>query len=434
MSYKISKFNYIWKGKDYVVYNFYTGKYIILSETDYENYFNNLGSKELNNDKTFIELVRQSFIVEENNDEEILAKEKIYNHIYDSTLELTIMTTEQCNFRCKYCYEKFEKGNMSEGTIKSIIQFLKLNIVNYKALNIKWFGGEPLLNLYAIEEISKVAIELCKKTKKKFYASITTNGYLLTEEVFEMLIKYHVYSIQITIDGVARIHDKYRVLVNGEPTFDKIIRNIINIKNNDSLKKCLLNIRTNVTEESVAYLEEYVKFMRDKIGFSKFIDFFFRPVGNWGGDRIKEFSDSLMSMQECKFIDKVQSCGLNLNACIYFLQDSLCYAAKKNGYVIGTDGLIYKCTVAFDEDINNLGYLNSNGQMIIDSAKAAKWIINDSKSEKCDKCFASCNCYYGACPINRMKNKVVCPYFMFELDDIMNLIYRKESREYGTQD
>ena len=39
---------------------------------------------------------------------------KMLRRIKAKSLHLVILSTEQCNFRCKYCYESFERGEMSE--------------------------------------------------------------------------------------------------------------------------------------------------------------------------------------------------------------------------------------------------------------------------------------------------------------------------------
>ena len=54
---------------------------------------------------------------------------------------LTLMPTEQCNFRCTYCYEDFSIGKMKEDVIRGIKNLLKQRIPTLKYLNISWFGG-----------------------------------------------------------------------------------------------------------------------------------------------------------------------------------------------------------------------------------------------------------------------------------------------------
>ena len=115
---------------------------------------------------------------------------KYYDKIYDKMLSLTIMPTELCNFRCRYCYEKFEKGKMQEDIYKGIVKYLQKNLSSYSGLDISWFGGEPLLALDIIEKMSTDIYELCKLLKKPYMAGMTTNGYLLTPEVVERLLKY----------------------------------------------------------------------------------------------------------------------------------------------------------------------------------------------------------------------------------------------------
>ena len=73
----------------------------------------------------------------------------------DNKLVFTILTTEQCNFRCKYCYEKFKHGQLSDGVIESFIKFIKENIDKYSGVHLRWFGGEPLLGIDVIKKTSK---------------------------------------------------------------------------------------------------------------------------------------------------------------------------------------------------------------------------------------------------------------------------------------
>lgn len=70
-----------------------------------------------------------------------------------------------------------------------------------------------------------------QKSKKPYYSSITTNGYLLTPNNIKTLIDCNVYSYTITIDGLQETHDKFRHLVGKQPTFNNnIINNLEYIK------------------------------------------------------------------------------------------------------------------------------------------------------------------------------------------------------------
>lgn len=58
------------------------------------------------------QLLADGFIVEDKTDEQAIARMKHYDSIYDRTLSVTLLASEECNFRCKYCYEQFAGGNM----------------------------------------------------------------------------------------------------------------------------------------------------------------------------------------------------------------------------------------------------------------------------------------------------------------------------------
>ena len=54
----------------------------------------------------------------------------------------------------------------------------------------------------------------------------------------------------------------------------------------------------------------------------------------------------------------------------------ICYASRANSFVIRADGRIGKCTVALDNDVNDVGYLRSDGTMEITNARFRKWLEN----------------------------------------------------------
>ena len=58
-----------------------------------------------------------------------------------SHLNLILFPTEQCNFRCTYCYEDFEIGRMSSGVVRGVKALLDARIDSLTSLLVSWFGG-----------------------------------------------------------------------------------------------------------------------------------------------------------------------------------------------------------------------------------------------------------------------------------------------------
>lgn len=203
-----------------ILYNFYNGVSIKYPNSLFET------EKEFINNKDIHELLK---------DEKFL-KRDFQLEVEDRTLQLILLVHEDCNFRCTYCYEKFQKGAMSEKVAFNVLNFIRKELENhredYDKIRLSWFGGEPLLNIKLIEFLGKEVLELAQKYHLEYEADITTNGYLLNTRAFKKLVDIKVTSFQITIDGTKEYHDKQRVLKNGHGTYDRIINNLLKIKNN----------------------------------------------------------------------------------------------------------------------------------------------------------------------------------------------------------
>ena len=137
---------------------------------------------------------------------------------------LTICPTMGCNFDCPYCFEDHGRGKMSEEVQDDVVALTErmLDASDIKNLHVTWFGGEPLLAPGVIASLSKRLMALVEERGGGYDAGITTNGYLLTQDVVDMLERYKVSSMQVTIDGLGPTHDATRRLAGGGPTFERI--------------------------------------------------------------------------------------------------------------------------------------------------------------------------------------------------------------------
>ncbi|MBP3854528.1 MAG: radical SAM protein [Ruminiclostridium sp.] len=179
---------------------------------------------------------------------------------------LTICPTMGCNFDCPYCFENHRPGRMSQEVQDDVIALAErmMKASSAKKLDVNWFGGEPLLMPDVIEALSGRLMALAKERTAEYDASIITNGFLLTQEIADMLARCKVTSAQITLDGIGPEHDKTRHLAGGGPTYDRIVENLRTLR-----LPFRVTIRHNVHEgnkEQIIPLREMVKVLAEESG------------------------------------------------------------------------------------------------------------------------------------------------------------------------
>lgn len=72
-----------------------------------------------------------------------------------------------------------------------------------------------------------------------------------------------------------------------------------------------------------------------------------------------------------KLFEKMNSRNINLQSS---REGFICYASKANSFLIRSDGRIGKCTVALNDERNNIGRLHDDGSMDVDSHKISPWL------------------------------------------------------------
>lgn len=127
----------------------------------------------------------------------------------------------------------------------------------------------------------------------KFISSMVTNGYLLSRENAIILKEIGVKRVQITLDGSKESHDKRRILLNGEGSFNKII---------DNIKNCYdlldINIRVNLDKRNS---NEYIEVLEEleKANLKNKVSIYIAPV-----DNINDKAQCTTCLNEYEFADK----------------------------------------------------------------------------------------------------------------------------------
>jgi radical SAM protein with 4Fe4S-binding SPASM domain len=161
--------------------------------------------------------------------------------------------TRKCNLNCVHCgasKEKYDKELTTE-QIKSVIKQLADFKIRFFAVT----GGEPLTRQDLFEVLS-CANSLGIKT------GIATNGFLIDEKNSKKIREAKISSVQISLDGTEKTHNKIR---RNPSSFQKAVNAIKILK---ELKIPIVSVATTITPLNIEELDELKKLLQSlKINF-----------------------------------------------------------------------------------------------------------------------------------------------------------------------
>lgn len=303
-------------------------------------------------------------------------------------LGLIIFPTEQCNFRCRYCYEDFVRRRMSHRVVDGIKNLITQRSADMTSISIGWYGGEPLIARPVIREIADhvAAVRCCSDHSIRYDGFITTNGYLLSPDVAQDLFAHGITRAQVTLDGPHDLHDQTRVLANGRGTFDRIWRNLLGIARSSIPISILL--RVHFHPGNLADLPEFISKINRTFGSDCRFHAFAHVIEDLGGHGSfkcgrNAYEATLQVKRELdRLIDDRLRIEPDIESCY------VCYASKPNVFCIRSDGVVGKCTVALDDPKNAVGRIASDGRLQIDDRLHEFWTRG----------FVSLNAQQLACP------------------------------------
>jgi uncharacterized protein len=325
-------------------------------------------------------------------------------------LELILLASEDCNFRCQYCYEDFLRGTMQPWVRTGVKRLVEKRLPRLRSFSVSWFGGEPLYGLAAIEDLAPFFAEVAEKHSLTFSSSMTTNGYLLSPETTEKLLSWRIRRFQVTLDGAPEDHDRNRPARDGQGTFWTILENLRAL--HESAQEFRVDVRVNFDQQNHSRVHELLSIIEKELDGDRRFQLLFRAVGQWGGPNDEHLSVcGADEASQIAFDLKQEARRRSLDITddirnVKGLGAQVCYAARPYNFIIGASGKLMKCTIDLDKhDRNVVGRLTEEGELDIDLDKLARWTEPAFESDgKCQKCVVLPVCQGVYCPQIRIES------------------------------
>ncbi|MFZ3171330.1 MAG: radical SAM protein [Carboxydocellales bacterium] len=249
---------------DYAILNPVSGSFDIMDKNEYAM-LKNLANASKPDDDFIAYLLERGYAYKDHNAEKATitqAQSRFEIEVNNSQIQLLLIPTYGCNLACGYCFQQGIADKSALVTKETVDAFFAYIRKNFAALGkqkpfITLFGGEPLINSRAQRKIISYIIDRC--AAEDYELAVVTNGYDLIDYV-EILKKFKIKEIQVTLDGSRFVHDTRRAKANKEGTFDRIVSGVeAAIK-----QKMPINLRSVVDLENITDLVNLAEFLEEK--------------------------------------------------------------------------------------------------------------------------------------------------------------------------
>ena len=309
----------------------------------------------------------------------------------------TIWPTTGCNARCIYCFEEsFKSRTMTAETADRVVGFIN-DTRQDGEIEIKWFGGEPLLGHEMISYI-------CRKLKENnisFVSTMITNCSLVTEKLAkEISSLWNMKRVQISLDGDRTDYERRkRYCAPDKYNYDTVIKGIRYLAA-EGLK---INIRCNVDSNNIDGLAAFADQLKADIGDIHNINLYLSPL--FGVDECRPTKELFGKM--AALTEYFASIGLvkkNHNADSKF-KVNYCIADSMDTTIgIGPDGELNNCDSLLEQNV--WGNIFDG---VTDKTKLDELYSQAEIDEVCGKC-----CFLPQCtPFYKQR----CPLYMDECFD-----------------
>lgn len=331
---------------------------------------------------------------------------------------MVLEVAQDCNLRCTYCYAEGgayggERRLLTPQMARKAVRLLIREAGDREAVTLVFFGGEPLLNMPAVEAAVNEAALRSKETGKRVQMSLTTNGTLLKPEIIDFLQRHRV-SVSISLDGPSDLHDANRPDVTGQGSYAKIVPKLQGLLKNSTAP---VAARVTLTPDQWTRIEE----VYDHLMGLGFHEVGISPASPITADLLPNLAqeEELLkgfTVMTRRFKDEAEkgrilpfSNILDLLGRLHMGQTKSVACGAGFGYLaVDADGNFFPCHRLAGEESFRVGNLDSGAD--VEKIVSSLATLTDGKAEMCSDCWARTLCTGGCHYENYLReNKLGLP-------------------------
>lgn len=289
----------------------------------------------------------------------------------DYLRQLVLHVSEACNLGCKYCFADRGHYGKSEAQLMSAqtaIEALKTAIRQYKTIEkIKFFGGEPLLNLQTLTQVTDYLGDYRQKNPsfKKPGLSLITNLTIAESGALKWIKKEKV-RITGSIDGPEEFHDQFRIYPGGAGSFSTVDQNIKKMRDHCGEPSALECVYTPQHFAKGLTMVELHQWLKERYGVEEII---IHPLALLGetehmvnSSQWKEYTSSLFELSLSYGRYLVSQKSNNTHYAARFIRDTF-YTTQSNRHcdlgvnnlTVSASGDLYPCYLYMGDARNAMG-------------------------------------------------------------------------------
>jgi uncharacterized protein len=275
----------------------------------------------------------------------------LYDTAPYTAYSLTVLTSTDCNLGCGYCFQntgqdpnggdrppRIEHARLTPERIGTVLDFTRARMAEsgLEQLFVTLFGGEPLLNPRGCRELLERAADL-----NLTWATMTSNGTLLTPLIARDLNRAGLKHVQITFDGDRPQHDDIRVKRSGGGTFDVITSNMAKAMDSTDLRWTL---RVNVSHLNWQGMDSLVERLAERLDPSR-CTLYFARIGDIGvGYANRLTHEAELAGEFVRWYSRALDLGFAIRQPGAKLPCPTCsFTDGKYGAVVNADGVLSSC-------------------------------------------------------------------------------------------
>jgi uncharacterized protein len=294
-------------------------------------------------------LLAAKAVVPAGEDERAAVLSRFENHSENRSFRrFTLMPTSNCNMGCTYCGQEHYKPTPAATRIDLLAERVLAAIGDpmVKAVFVSWFGGEPLLAMRTIRDLSAQFTAAAAASGTAYRCNMATNGSLLTMRTLERLYQECMLrSVDITIDGPEEHHDARRFLKNGGRSFRRIVTVLRQVQESAQFPELKVNIRINIDHGNEGVVAELIT----QLGALGLTGQTFRlqlfPVHSWGNDvSAVEIGKRAYAEKEIEWLSLALQSGVNIELLPTSPRHGTCLATSRSAEILDSEGRMYACS------------------------------------------------------------------------------------------